>query len=184
MRKGFSLPTTYQTLQIQETPPHLPCLHTPIHFLLPVVEDKSTRHSTQEQDDGQVELELLILILVSKSAVSNTPRKGHITINYSYSNITIFHLEAESSAPLDPPPTTTHCPQEPSDPKGKLWSWINGDDRLEKEDPYVKLPVSLDSWGRSPGRWWGCYSNKNTRALLPPELTTFRWTVLPAAQEN
>ena len=62
-------------------PPHprMPT-YTHHHTPSPVVKDKSTCHSTQEQDDGQVELELLILILVGKSAVTDTPRKGHITI--------------------------------------------------------------------------------------------------------
>lgn len=37
------------------------------------MKDKSTRHSTQKKDYGQVELKLLILILVSKPAMTDTP---------------------------------------------------------------------------------------------------------------
>ena len=90
IRNGHSLPYTlsHQTRRCKRnpgsfsdgTPPSL--LHTHRHTPSPVVKEKSTRHSTQEQDDGQVELELLILILVGKSAAIDTPRKGHITITH------------------------------------------------------------------------------------------------------
>lgn len=50
------------------------------HAVLPVVKDEATRHGAQEQDDGQVELELLILILVGKPAAADTPRRGCVAI--------------------------------------------------------------------------------------------------------
>lgn len=40
------------------------------------MQDKSTGHGAQEQDDGQVELELLILVLVGKPAMTDTPEQA------------------------------------------------------------------------------------------------------------
>lgn len=50
------------------------------HAALPVVKDKLTGHSPQEQDDGQVELELLILVLVGKSMATDMPGKGRVIV--------------------------------------------------------------------------------------------------------
>lgn len=58
------------------SPQHVPHRHA----ALPVVKDKLTGHSPQEQDDGQVQLELLILVLVGKSMATDMPGKGHVTV--------------------------------------------------------------------------------------------------------
>ena len=95
MRNGPSLPYTSscQTTQKQERPwvPWIPlsrpppdvCMPRPRHTRphpLPVVKDESTCHGTQEQDDGQVELELLIFVLVGKPAMTDTPRGVPLTM--------------------------------------------------------------------------------------------------------
>lgn len=83
MGNGPSLATLHHTNTVDArqtlnpslvAPFHPPRAHTYGPSALPVVKEESTRHSTQKQDDGQVELELLILILVGKSAATDTPR--------------------------------------------------------------------------------------------------------------
>lgn len=47
----------------------------------PVMKDKSTRHSTQKKNYGQVELKLLILILVSKLGLIAEEGHAHVAKN-------------------------------------------------------------------------------------------------------
>lgn len=99
--QNWSLPTLYysERLSPQDFLLILTDSTTLCHAPLPVVKDKAAGHSTQKQDYGQVELELLILVLVCKPATTDIPGK-----------VSYWYPPALTHQPPALPPLPIACP--------------------------------------------------------------------------